>query len=41
MPREVPWAQIYYDKAENDCSEVLRLTERRASVPCELNFSSS
>ena len=41
VPNEVPRTQIYYVEAENDCNEVPILTESRASVPCELNFSSS
>ena len=40
MPEEVPTAKLYYAKAENNCSEVLKLADHPASVSCALNLSS-
>ena len=40
MPEEVPTAELYYAKAENNCSEVLKLADLRVSVSCALNLSS-
>ena len=41
MPEEVPSAELYYVKAENNCSEVLKLANHRVSVSFALNLSSS
>ena len=40
MPEEVPSAELYHVEAENNCSEVLKLSDYRVSVPCALNLSS-
>ena len=40
MPEEVPSGELYYTKAENNCSEVLKLADHCVSVSCALNLCS-